>query len=65
MSQRAKLEAGRTPYYMKESEKKQRVLEKKFARLEETGQLEKYMSKKRKRVASKKHKKLPFRRMHQ
>lgn len=65
MSQKAKIEAGKTPYYLKQSEKKKRVLEKKFDHLEETGQLDKYMLKKRKRVASKMHKKLPFRRIQQ
>lgn len=61
-SQKAQIEAGKKPFYLKQSEKKARVMEKKFAQLEETGQLEKYIAKKRKRVASKMHKKLPFRR---
>jgi ribosomal RNA-processing protein 36 len=61
-SEKSKLEAGKQPFYLKASEKKKRILEKKFARLEETGQLEKYMAKKRKRQASKMHKKLPDRR---
>eukprot|EP00892_Ulva_mutabilis_P008706 jgi/Ulvmu1/6207/UM028_0063.1 len=65
LSQKAQIEAGKRPYYMKDSEKKKRVMEKRFAHLEETGQLEKYMTKKRKRVASKLHKKLPFRRKHE
>lgn len=60
--ERIKLEAGKKPFYLKDSEKKKRVLEKKFTRLEETGQLENYMLKKRKRQASKMHKKLPDRR---
>lgn len=60
--EKAKLQAGKKPFYLKDSEKKKRVLEKKFTRLEETGQLEKYMVKKRKRQASKMHKKLPDRR---
>lgn len=62
--ERAKMEAGKNPFYLKESEKKKRVLEKKFAQLEETGQLEKYMSKKRKRQASKMRKQLPGRRQY-
>ena len=47
--EKVKLEAGKKPFYLKESEKKKRVLEKKFTQLEESGQLEKYMLKKRKR----------------
>lgn len=47
--EKVKLEAGKKPFYLKESEKKKRVLEKKFTQLEESGQLETYMLKKRKR----------------
>jgi ribosomal RNA-processing protein 36 len=60
--EKSKLEAGKKPYYLKDSEKRKLVLEKKFEKLQETGQLEKYMAKKRKRQASKLHTKLPERR---
>lgn len=56
------MEAGKKPFYLKAGEKKKLVLEKKFEKLQETGQLEKYMAKKRKRQASKMHTKLPARR---
>jgi hypothetical protein len=60
--ERAKRESGKETYYLKASEKKRLVLEKKFEKLEATGQLERYLAKRRKKTANKMHKKLPFRR---
>jgi len=50
---------GKKPFYMKKSEKRKLELAEKYKELKSSGQLEKYLSKKRKRNATKEKKKLP------
>jgi ribosomal RNA-processing protein 36 len=52
---------GKTPFYLKASDRKKLLLAKKFEKLEAEGKLQKYLEKKQKRNASRDHKKLPFR----
>jgi ribosomal RNA-processing protein 36 len=58
--ERAATERGKKKFYLKASDKKRLVLAKKFERLEAAGKFEKYAEKKRKKNASRDHKKLPF-----
>ena len=51
---------GKKVFYLKKSEKKKVELAEKYKGLKDAGQLDKYMSKKRKRNAAKEKKKLPF-----
>jgi ribosomal RNA-processing protein 36 len=59
--ERAAVKHGKKEFYLKDSEKKQMVLAKKFEKLESEGKLDKYIEKRRKRSSAKDHKKLPFR----
>lgn len=59
--ERAAVAAGKARFHLKASEKKKLVLARKFEQLEEAGQLQQYMQKRRKRSAAKDHTKLPFR----
>ncbi len=51
--------AGKKPYFPKRSELKRQQLVAKFQRLKETGALEKYMLKRRRKTAAKDHKLVP------
>lgn len=53
------VKAGKRPYYLKKSEKKRIELLAKYEELKSSGKLEKYMEKRRKKVAAKDHKYLP------
>ena len=60
--ERAAVAEGKKPFYLKKSEKKRQELVSKYEELKSTGQLEKYMEKRRKRNAAKDHRYLPARR---
>ncbi|XP_074647684.1 ribosomal RNA processing protein 36 homolog isoform X2 [Tubulanus polymorphus] len=53
------VESGKSPFYLKKSEKKKLELADKFKELKESGKLEQYLSKKRKKLATKDKKRLP------
>lgn len=55
----AAVAAGKQPFYLKKSERRRQELVSKFEELKETGQLEKYMAKRRKKNAAKDHRYLP------
>ena len=59
--EKAAVAAGKKPFYLKDSEKKKLVLEKRYEKLEAEGKLQRYMEKRRRRSSAKDHKKLPFR----
>lgn len=59
-STKAAVAKGKRPFYLKDSDRKRRVLERKYEALAEAGKLESYIAKRRKRVASKDRKRLPF-----
>lgn len=54
--------AGKQPFYLKKSDKRKRELVAKYEELKATGQLDKYMEKRRRKNASKDHRYLPGRR---
>eukprot|EP00794_Sanderia_malayensis_P020097 gene20097-22067_t len=56
------VQQGKKPFYMKKSEKKKLELVEKYKHLKESGKLEKYLSKKRKRNAAKDRRNLPWKR---
>ncbi|XP_065066176.1 ribosomal RNA processing protein 36 homolog [Rhopilema esculentum] len=56
------IKRGKRPFYLKKSERKKKELAEKFKKLKETGKIEKYLSKKRKRNAAKDRKYLPMKR---
>uniref|UniRef100_A0A6B2LAH0 rRNA biogenesis protein RRP36 n=1 Tax=Arcella intermedia TaxID=1963864 RepID=A0A6B2LAH0_9EUKA len=56
----AKVAMGKTPYYLKKSDVKDIELKARFKELQDKGQLDNYLKKKRKRIESKEKKKLPF-----
>jgi len=57
--ERATLAAGKTPYYLKAGERKQKELADKYKALQKSGKLDAYLSKKRKKNASKDRRRLP------
>ena len=58
----AAVAGGKRPFYLKKSEKRRQELVARYEELKSTGQLEKYMEKRRKRNAAKDHRYLPSRR---
>ncbi|KAM0825555.1 hypothetical protein ACQ4PT_069473 [Festuca glaucescens] len=60
--EREAAKAGKQPYYLKKSEIRQRKLMDKFNELKETGKLDAFMEKRRKKNASKDHRYMPYRR---
>ncbi len=60
--EKQKIKEGKTPYFMKNSVKKNIIAEERFTALKKEGKLQKYMNKKRKKNASKDRNKLPSRR---
>ncbi|KAI8470143.1 MAG: hypothetical protein J3K34DRAFT_393614 [Monoraphidium minutum] len=60
--QKQAVEAGHKPFYLKKSEKRKRELVAKYEELKASGQLDKYMEKRRRKNASKLHPYLPDRR---
>lgn len=59
--EKAAVGEGKNLYHLKASDRKKLVLEKKYEQLQKTGKLEAYMAKRRKRNASKDHRKMPAR----
>ena len=57
-----KVKEGKGIFYPKKSAVKEKLLVAKYEELEKSGQLEKYMAKRRRKLANKQHKKLPGRR---
>ncbi|XP_064623034.1 ribosomal RNA processing protein 36 homolog [Lineus longissimus] len=57
--EKALVQEGKTPFYLKKSEKKKFELAEKFRELKKSGKLEKYLNRKRKKTASKDRKHLP------
>lgn len=55
-------ESGKTPYYLKKSEKKKQEMLAKYEELKASGKLERFMEKRRKKNAAKDHRYLPTRR---
>ena len=53
---------GKAPYFKKRAVLKEERLVAQYRELQKAGRLEKFMAKKRKKVASKQHKRVPFRR---
>lgn len=53
---------GKKPYFMKAKDENKQELLRKFEKLKHTGQLDKYLTKKRKRKAQKEHKHIPWKR---
>ena len=53
------VQEGKTPFYLKKSDKSQLELAEKFRELKKSGKLENYLQKKRKKIASKDKKKFP------
>ena len=53
---------GKKPYFMKAKDENKQELLRKFEKLKQTGQLDKYLTKKRKRKAQKEHKHIPWKR---
>ena len=51
--------AGRKPFYLKHSDKKKMMLERKYEQLQKEGRLDKFLEKRRKKVASKEKRRLP------
>jgi len=60
--ERVAVSDGKRPFYLKKSEKRKQELMAKYEELKSTGQLEKYMEKRRKRNAAKDHRYIPARR---
>lgn len=60
--EREAAKAGKQPYYLKQSEIRQRKLMDKYNELKETGKLDAFMEKRRKKNASKDHRYMPYRR---
>ncbi|XP_029448647.1 ribosomal RNA processing protein 36 homolog [Rhinatrema bivittatum] len=58
--QRDLAKAGRKPFYLKKSEKRKLELAEKYELLKKSGKLQSFLSKKRKRNASKDQRKMPF-----
>ncbi len=57
--EKAAVGGGKAPFYLKKSEKRRLELLAKYESLKESGGLEKYMAKRRKKNASKDHRYLP------
>ena len=57
--ERAAIKSGKQPYFLKAAEKKRQALIQKYQQLKESGQLEKAMAKRRKKVAAKDHRLVP------
>lgn len=57
--EKAAVAAGKKPFFLKESDKKKRALVAKYEELMSSGQLDKYMAKRRKKNASKDHRYVP------
>lgn len=57
--ERAAVAAGKQPFYLKKSEKKRIGLLAQFKELKESGRLDKFMEKRRKKIATKDHRLLP------
>ena len=55
----AAIEAGKTPFYLKKSDRKKLEVKEQFDRLKSEGKLSKFMAKKRQRNAAKERKKMP------
>eukprot|EP01088_Endostelium_zonatum_P011807 TRINITY_DN25970_c0_g1_i1.p1 TRINITY_DN25970_c0_g1~~TRINITY_DN25970_c0_g1_i1.p1 ORF type:complete len:239 (-),score=62.39 TRINITY_DN25970_c0_g1_i1:12-728(-) len=62
--ERAKVAEGKNPYYLKRKERKNISLgtREKYEQLKESGQLDSYLNKKRKRKSQKEHKQIPWER---
>lgn len=60
--EREAAKAGKRPYYLKKSEIRERKLMDKYNELKETGKLDSFMEKRRKKNASKDHRFMPYRR---
>uniref|UniRef100_A0ACD5YDH7 Uncharacterized protein n=1 Tax=Avena sativa TaxID=4498 RepID=A0ACD5YDH7_AVESA len=60
--EREAAKAGKQPYYLKKSEIRQRKLMEKYNELKESGKLDAYIEKRRKKNASKDHRYMPYRR---
>ncbi|XP_051188943.1 uncharacterized protein [Lolium perenne] len=60
--EREAAKAGKQPYYLKKSEIRQRKLMDKYNELKETGKLDAFIEKRRKKNASKDHRYMPYRR---
>jgi len=58
--ERALVAKGKNPYYLKKREVKHMEMEHKFEKLEESGKLDKYLAKRRKKKASKDRRFLPW-----
>ena len=58
--ERDQIASGKKPYFMKKSMLREEELKEKYKELEEQGQLNKYMSKRRKKNSSKDRKALPW-----
>ncbi|XP_061174713.1 ribosomal RNA processing protein 36 homolog [Saccostrea echinata] len=57
--EQTRVKAGKTPFYLKKSEKRKLELAEKYKELQKSGKVEKYLGKKRKKTAQKEKKKLP------
>ena len=57
--EREAVRSGKQPYYLKASERKKQALVQRYSQLKESGQLEKVMAKRRKKLASKDHRLVP------
>lgn len=60
--ERELVKAGKKPFYQKQSDKRKAEMLRKYNELEATGQLEKFMAKRRKKNAAKDHRLLPSKR---
>ena len=60
--QKKAVEAGHKPFYLKKSEKRKRELVAKYEELKASGQLDKFMMKRRKKNSAKDHRYVPGRR---
>lgn len=56
---KAAVAAGHKPFYLKDSDKKKMMLERKYEQLQKEGRLDKFLEKRRKKVASKQKRRLP------
>lgn len=57
--QRKAVESGKTPFFLKDSDKRKLELVAKYQQLQKKGKLDRYMEKRRKRNASKDHRYVP------
>jgi hypothetical protein len=60
--EKAAVAAGKAPYFMSKAEKRKRLLVAQYEELKASGQLDKYMEKRRKKNAAKDHRYLPSKR---